>query len=173
MIYIGFPEGLFSEEARANTQRRIEEMLQEFKEWQDWDDLERGKGIFPSSSGDLIIEKEIPFTSFCEHHLMPFQGRAAIAYIPRGYIVGLSKLARTVRKFASRPQLQEQMTHDVADYLCRWIPNVEDVMVYIEAEHMCMEARGARMHGKTVTSAVRGKFLNNPSLRAETMELIK
>ena len=173
MIGLSFPEDLFSEESQGNTQRRINDMLNEFQSWRDWNDLEIGRGVFESNSRDLVIVKAIPYFSWCEHHLMPFQGTAAIAYLPGGHLVGLSKLARTVRKFASRPQLQEQLTNDIANYLEKWIPNNLGVMVFMTGKHLCMEARGARMQGETVTSAVRGKFAENPSLKDEALELMR
>lgn len=148
-------------------------MMAEFKSWRDWDELEHGRGIFPTMSDDLIMVKEIEFTSFCGHHLMQFSGTAAIAYIPGTHIVGLSKIARTVRKFASRPQLQENMTSQIADYLMKWIPNVKGVMVKITATHTCMTVRGSRIPGVTESSAVRGVFKENASLKSETLELLQ
>ena len=171
MIGICFPDELFDEEARQNTPGRIDRMGNEFAEWRNW---ELDKGIFECNGyNDLIIEKDIPFTSFCGHHLLPFWGNAYIAYLPNGHIVGLSKLARTVRKFASRPQVQEQMTHDIANYLMDKIPNIQGVMTMCKARHMCQEVRGARIGGITVTSAIRGKFIDNPTLKMEAVELMK
>ena len=172
-IGLYFPEDLFDEEAKQNTENRIKRMMAEFEEWRNWDDLEKGKGIFPAMSDDLVIVKDIEFTSFCGHHLMQFSGTASVAYIPSTHIVGLSKIARTVRKFASRPQLQENMTCQIADSLLTWIPNVKGVMVKVNATHTCMSGRGARIPGVTESSAVRGIFKDNSSLKAETLELLK
>ena len=109
---------------------------------------------------DMVIVKDIPFYSFCEHHLVPFFGKIHIGYIPDGKIVGLSKLIRMARVYAKRPQVQERLTKQIADALMKLS---DDVMVYIEAEHMCMSMRGVRTPGTTtITSAVRGKFLNPP-----------
>jgi len=173
MIGLNFPDELFDEEAKANTPDRVNRMMEEFKFWRDWDELERGRGVFEATSDDLIIVKNIEFTSFCQHHLMNFSGKASIAYLPSTHIIGLSKVARTVRKFASRPQLQEYMTAQIADYLTKWIPGVKGVMVKIEACHSCMTVRGARMTGITESSAIRGIFKENASLKSETLELLK
>lgn len=174
MIQFGFEDELFDEESRQNTPSRLQRMMEEFKEWREWSDLERGKGVFKSDDGynDLVVVKDIPFTSFCSHHLMPFRGTANIAYLPDGYIVGLSKIPRTVRKFASMPQLQERMGYQIADYLMTWIPQVQGVMVYLEAEHSCMEVRGARMKGMTCTSALRGIFRDKPELKSEALKIM-
>lgn len=173
MIGLNFPDELFDEEAKKNTPGRVARMMTEFEEWRNWDELEKGRGVFEAESNDLVIVKDINFNSFCQHHLLGFSGTCSVAYIPSTHIIGLSKVARTVRKFASRPQLQEYMTGQIADYLCTWIPNVKGVMVRVEANHSCMQIRGARMTGTTETSAVRGIFKDNPSLKAETLELLK
>lgn len=173
MIGLNFPDELFDEEAKENTPGRIDRMMAEFEEWRNWDDLEKGRGIFPSNSNDLIIVKDIDFNSFCMHHLLVFSGKASVAYLPSTHIVGLSKIARTVRKFASRPQLQENMTAQIADYLMKFIPGVQGVMVRIEASHSCMSIRGARMTGLTESSALRGKFESDPNLKSETIQLLK
>ncbi len=172
-IGLYFPEELFDEEGKKNTPDRINRMMDEFKSWRDWDELEQGRGIFPAISDDLIMVKDIEFTSFCGHHLMQFSGTAAVAYIPSTHIVGLSKVARTVRKFASRPQLQENMTAQIADYLMKWIPGVKGVMVKINAKHTCMTVRGSRIPGVTESSAIRGIFKENASLKSETLDLLK
>ncbi|MEW6128553.1 MAG: GTP cyclohydrolase I FolE [Acidobacteriota bacterium] len=123
---------------------------------------------------EIVIVKDIPIHSLCEHHLLPFKGVAHIAYIPKdGRIVGLSKLARVADLLAKKPQLQERLTTEIADLLYKEL-QARGVMVVIEAEHMCMEMRGAKKPGaKTVTSALRGGFLKNPSTRAEAMTLLK
>lgn len=112
----------------------------------------------------MVLEKDIAFYSTCEHHLLPFFGKAHIAYIPDGRVVGLSKLARTVEVYARRPQIQEQLTGQIADALTRYL-RPQGTMVLIEAEHMCMTMRGIKKPGsKTVTVAKRGRFLEEPEL---------
>ena len=123
---------------------------------------------------EMVIVRDIPFTSMCEHHLLPFTGKAHVAYIPRkGRITGLSKLARCVEGFARRPQVQERMTSQVADAIMQALDPL-GVIVVVEAEHMCMTARGVKKPGSlTITSAVRGSFLNDEKTRAEAMSLFK
>jgi GTP cyclohydrolase I len=113
---------------------------------------------FPVDGGEMVIEKDITFYSMCEHHFMPFYGKAHIAYIPDGKVVGLSKLARTVEVYAKRPQLQEQLTAQIADALMEYL-KPKGAIVMLEAEHMCMTMRGVKKPGsKTVTYAARGAF---------------
>ena len=130
--------------------------------------------VFGEEHEELVLVKDIGFYSMCEHHLVPFFGKAHIGYIPRGgKVTGLSKLARTVEAVARRPQLQERITKDVAEAL---VENLDPhgVIVVIEAEHMCMTMRGVRKPGsKTVTSAVRGIFAEDAAARAEVLTLIK
>jgi len=128
---------------------------------------------FTSTNDEMVIEKDITFYSLCEHHLMPFFGKAHIAYIPNGKVVGLSKLARTVEVFARRPQIQEQLTVQIADAVMENL-NAKGVMVYMEAEHMCMTMRGIKKPGsKTVTTACRGAFLENESLKQQMLFALK
>lgn len=111
---------------------------------------------FESSVQDIVIEKDITFYSMCEHHLMPFYGKAHVAYIPDGRVVGLSKLARTVDIYSKKPQIQERMTSDIADAIMEYL-KPKGVLVMVEAEHMCMTMRGIKRPGtKTVTIATRG-----------------
>ncbi len=123
---------------------------------------------------EMVIVRDIPFTSMCEHHLLPFYGRAHVAYIPRkGRITGLSKLARCVEGYARRPQVQERLTSQVADAIMASLDPLGAIVV-VEAEHMCMTARGVKKPGSlTITSAVRGSFLNDEKTRAEAMSLFK
>ena len=115
---------------------------------------------------------EIPFYSMCEHHFVPFHGEAHVAYLPRGRVTGLSKLARIVDGYARRPQMQERLTAQVADALDQKL-NPLGVMVVVEAEHLCMSMRGVKKPGaKTVTSAVRGLMESNHSTRSEAMALL-
>ena len=112
----------------------------------------------------MVIEKDITFYSMCEHHLLPFYGKAHVAYVPDGKVVGISKLARTVEVFARRPQIQERMTGQIADALMLCL-NPKGAIVLIEAEHMCMTMRGIKKPGsKTVTYAARGVFEENKEL---------
>ena len=121
----------------------------------------------------MVVEKDIPFYSTCEHHLLPFYGKAHVAYIPNGTVAGLSKLARTVEVFARRPQLQEQMTAQIADAMERYL-HPKGVMVLIEAEHMCMTMRGVQKPGtKTVTIMVRGAFERAYSLQQTFLQMVK
>ncbi|REK23496.1 MAG: GTP cyclohydrolase I FolE [Actinobacteria bacterium] len=121
---------------------------------------------------EIVIVREIPFYSMCEHHLVPFHGQAHVGYMPRGRVTGLSKLARLVDAYARRPQMQERLTAQVADALCERLDPL-GVIVVIEAEHLCMSMRGVRKPGaKTVTSAVRGVMESNPSTRSEAMSLL-
>ena len=123
---------------------------------------------------EMVLIKDIDFYSICEHHLLPFHGRAHVAYIPseHGHIAGLSKLARVVRRVAARPQLQERITSEVADAIEVSLQPT-GALVLIEAEHLCMSMRGVRTPGaKTVTSAVRGLIQSNEATRAEVFALI-
>ncbi len=122
---------------------------------------------------ELVLVKDIPFYSTCEHHLVPFLGKAHVAYIPKGgKLTGLSKLARVVETVARRPQLQERITKTVADSIME-VLQPYGVIVVVEAEHMCMTMRGIKKAGsKTITSAVRGIFEKDVASRAEVMSLI-
>jgi GTP cyclohydrolase I len=121
---------------------------------------------------EIVMVKEIPFYSMCEHHFVPFHGQAHVAYMPRGRVTGLSKLARLVDGYARRPQMQERLTAQVANCLDDRL-NPLGVLVVIEAEHLCMSMRGVKKPGaKTVTSAVRGIMESNPATRAEGMSLL-
>jgi len=121
---------------------------------------------------EIVMVRDIPFYSCCEHHLVPFHGKAHVAYIPQGRVTGLSKLARLIEGFARRPQMQERLTAQVADSLMDRLDPL-GVMVVIEAEHLCMSMRGVRKPGAiTVTSAVRGTLATNPTTRAEAIALM-
>lgn len=120
---------------------------------------------FSVEHSEMVVEKDITFYSTCEHHLLPFYGKAHIAYIPNGRVVGLSKLARTVEVYARRPQIQEQLTGQIADALEKYL-EPKGVTVLIEAEHMCMTMRGIKKPGsKTVTVAKRGAFAEDETLQ--------
>jgi GTP cyclohydrolase IA len=130
--------------------------------------------VFDADHDELILVRDIEVYSTCEHHLVPFFGRAHVAYIPneKGQITGLSKLARLVDVYARRPQVQERMTSQIADALMR-VLEPRGALVVIEAEHLCMSMRGVRKPGaKTVTSAVRGIIRDSARTRAEAMSLL-
>jgi GTP cyclohydrolase I len=121
---------------------------------------------------EIVMVREIPFYSMCEHHFVPFHGQAHVAYMPKGRVTGLSKLARIVEGFARRPQMQERLTAQVADTLTERLDPL-GVLVVVEAEHLCMSMRGVRKPGATtVTSAVRGVMESQPATRAEAMSLL-
>lgn len=122
---------------------------------------------------ELVLVKDIPFYSMCEHHLVPFFGKAHVGYLPKGgRLTGLSKIARVVETVAKRPQLQERLTATIADTLIETL-NPYGVIVVVEAEHMCMTMRGVKKSGsKTITSAVRGLFNDDAKARAEALSLI-
>jgi GTP cyclohydrolase I len=127
---------------------------------------------FTQKHDEMVLVKDIEFSSMCEHHLLPFAGRAHIAYLPNGQIVGLSKLARVVDAVARRPQVQERMTEEVADLVMTHL-KARGVGVIVEAAHTCMSVRGVRKPGAmTITSSMRGGFLDNPATRAELMSLV-
>ncbi|HEY8346520.1 MAG TPA: GTP cyclohydrolase I FolE [Symbiobacteriaceae bacterium] len=161
-------------EGLRDTPRRVADFYEEVFDGLQRDPAERLSAIFNEDHEEMVIVRDIPFQSMCEHHLLPFFGKAHVVYIPKkGRVVGLSKLARVVEDFARRPQLQERLTSQVADLLMEKL-QPEGVMVVIEAEHMCMSMRGVRKPGaSTVTSAVRGVFQRSTAARAEAMALIK
>ncbi|MGB0715274.1 MAG: GTP cyclohydrolase I FolE [Phycisphaerae bacterium] len=129
--------------------------------------------VFDESYDEIVLLRDIDFFSLCEHHLLPFHGKAHVAYLPSGKVVGLSKLARTVETFARRPQVQERLTCQIADALVENL-SPHGVAVVIEAEHLCMKMRGVQKpNGTMVTSALRGEFKSNPSSRAEVLGLIR
>ncbi|AQQ70886.1 GTP cyclohydrolase 1 [Limihaloglobus sulfuriphilus] len=128
--------------------------------------------IFHEDYNEIVVLKDIPFSSTCEHHLMPFIGKAHLAYLPDNAVIGLSKLARIVDCFAKRPQIQERLTVEIADFLMESL-NPKGVAVVIEASHSCMTVRGANKPGSSmVTSALRGIFIRDQRSRAEVLGLI-
>ena len=127
---------------------------------------------FHAGSSDMVVEKDITFYSFCEHHMLPFFGKAAVAYVPDGEVVGLSKIARTVEVYARRFQLQERLTSQIADAFMKEL-KPKGVMVLIEAEHMCMSMRGIKKPGaKTVTSVTRGVFEDDEKLQNDFYRML-
>ena len=128
---------------------------------------------FQAVNNNMVLEKDITFYSVCEHHLLPFYGKAHVAYIPDGRVAGLSKLARTVEVFARRPQIQENMTAQIADALETHLHPRGD-MVMLEAEHMCMTMRGVQKPGsRTVTTIVRGVFAEDSSLQQTFFQMVR
>jgi GTP cyclohydrolase I len=128
---------------------------------------------FNVAHDEMVILKDIPFYSICEHHFMPFHGVAAVGYIPAGKVVGLSKLARLVEAFARRPQIQEQLTGQIADAIMDAL-DPDGVAVVIEAEHLCMTQRGVKKPGsRMVTSATRGLFRTENVTRGEFLSLVR
>ena len=128
---------------------------------------------FHVDNNDMVLEKDIHFYSFCEHHMLPFYGTAAIAYIPNGEVVGLSKMARTVEVFAKRLQLQERLTAQIADAFMDEL-KPKGVMVLVQAEHMCMTMRGIKKQGaKTVTVVTRGVFDDDERLRTDFYRMLE
>ena len=131
-----------------------------------------GDAMFEESHENMVMVRDIEMYSMCEHHFLPFYGVAHVGYLPDGKIVGLSKLARAVESFARRPQVQERLTSQIADTI-EEVVGAKGVGVVIEAEHLCMTARGIRKPGsRIVTSAMRGAFRQNPNTRQEFMNLI-
>ena len=137
------------------------------------DNPERHLKLFDEGSDEMVIVRDIPLYSMCEHHLLPFVGKAPLAYIPSdGRVIGLSKLARIVDSFAKRPQLQERLTGQIADFIDESMHPM-GVAVVIEAEHLCMTMRGARASGsQTRTSALRGIMRSDNRTRAEALSLL-
>ncbi len=138
------------------------------------DPAEYFETTFDEGHQEMVLVRDIPFYSMCEHHLAPFFGKAHVAYIPSadGRVCGLSKLARLVEAFAKRPQVQERLTSQIADTLVGQL-HPQGALVVLEAEHLCMSMRGVKKPGsKTTTSAVRGSFRSNQATRAEALSLI-
>ena len=128
---------------------------------------------FPVENNEIVLEKDITFYSMCEHHLMPFYGKAHLAYIPNGKVTGLSKLARTVEVYSRRPQIQERLTVQIADALERTL-DPKGIMVMLEAEHTCMTMRGIKKPGsKTITTVTRGAFTEDKELQKMFLSMVK
>lgn len=155
------------------TPKRCARMYEELLAGMDTDAHEHFERQFDVPHSEFLLEKDIPFYSMCEHHMLPFYGHAHIAYLPSGKVAGLSKLARTVEVFARRLQLQEQMTRQIADAIYDEL-NARGVMVVVQAEHMCMTMRGVKKPGtQTISIAKRGAFENDPQLAQTVLELIR
>ncbi len=174
LILEGAGEDLEREGLRG-TPERVAKMYEEILSGMGIDPPSIIQAIFMEEHEEMIVVKDIPLYSICEHHLMPFLGRAHVAYIPGadGQITGISKLARVVDVLCKRLQVQERLTTDIADTLVRAL-QPRGVLVVIEAEHLCMSMRGVKKPGAlTITSAVRGTFHTNAASRAEAMSLIR
>jgi GTP cyclohydrolase I len=160
-------------EGLLETPARVARMYAEVFSGLHADPAEHLRRTFTQQHDEMVLVKDIDFASCCEHHLLPFVGRAHIGYLPAGRVVGLSKLARAVDGLARRPQVQERLTEDLADLIMREL-EPRGVGVVIEASHSCMTIRGVRKPGSmTVTSALRGLFKTNPTTRAELLALVK
>lgn len=171
LILDGIGEDI-TREGLLETPDRIARMYEELAAGYGDCAAEHLKKRFHVDTNDMVMEKDIPFYSFCEHHMLPFYGTAAIAYIPNDEVVGLSKIARTLEVFAKRFQLQERLTAQVADAFMDEL-KPQGVMVMIEAEHMCMTMRGIKKPGsKTVTAITRGVFSENEALQNQFYRML-
>ncbi len=161
-------------EGLEKTPLRVAKMYEEIFSGMTEDPSQHFEVTFDEHHEEMVLVRDIPFYSMCEHHLVPFFGMAHVAYIPavNGRICGLSKLARLVDAFARRPQVQERLTSQIADTLIEHL-EPQGVIVVLEAEHMCMSMRGTKKPGaKTTTSAVRGLFERSQATRSEALSLI-
>ena len=162
-----------SREGLLDTPRRIAEMYEELFTGLHQDPREVLSTSFQESHREMVILKNIPFYSLCEHHFLPFHGQAHVGYVPKGRIVGASKIARVVDILARRPQLQERLTGQVADAITEGL-SPDGVAVVIEAEHLCMTMRGVQKPGTTlITSAIRGAFRRRAVTRSEFLALVR
>lgn len=160
-------------EGLLDTPKRISAMCEELFAGIGTDASGHLSKTFTAINNEMVLEKEITFYSVCEHHFLPFYGVVHIAYVPDGKVVGLSKLARTVEVYARRAQIQEQMTAQIADDIMEHL-NPKGVMVYVEAEHMCMTMRGIKKPGtKTSTFVTRGVFSDDEALQNRFFALIR
>lgn len=160
-------------EGLRNTPQRVADMYEEIFSGLAHDPASILSVGFEENHQEMVIVKDIPFYSMCEHHLLPFHGKVHIGYIPSGRVVGISKLARLVEAMARRPQLQERLTAQVADAIMEHV-KPQGVGVVIEAEHLCMTMRGVRKPGSiVVTSANRGTFRTRQETRAEFLSLVE
>ncbi|HUV41963.1 MAG TPA: GTP cyclohydrolase I FolE [Sedimentisphaerales bacterium] len=159
-------------EGVKHTPRRVADMYAELLAGMDQDPKEHLRTIFTEKYDEIVLLRDIPFYSICEHHLMPFIGSAHVAYLPAGSVLGVSKLARIVDCFARRLQVQERLTDQIADFIMTSL-KPQGVAVVLEASHSCMTIRGVRKPGSVmVTSALRGIFKKDPRSRNEIMSLM-
>ena len=172
LILSGIGEDI-NREGLLETPDRIARMYEELAGGYTDDAAKHLKKRFHVDNNDMVMEKDIHFYSFCEHHMLPFYGTAAIAYIPDGEVVGLSKMARTVEVFAKRFQLQERLTAQIADAFMEEL-KPKGVMVLIQAEHMCMTMRGIKKPGsKTITTVAKGLYKEDREERKEILSLMR
>lgn len=169
-------EGLgedINREGLRETPERIARMYEEIFRGREEDAGIHLSKTFTAQNNEMVIEKDIVFYSTCEHHMMPFYGKAHIAYIPDGRVVGISKLARTVEVYAKRLQIQEKLTAEIADAIMEYL-KPKGVMVMLEAEHLCITMRGIKKPGsRTVTMVSRGEFAENEKLQNTFFQLIR
>ncbi len=160
-------------EGLLETPRRIAEMYADIFDGLTEDPAEHLKVTFDVAHDEMVILRNIPFYSMCEHHLLPFHGEAHVGYLPEGRVVGISKLARVVEAFARRPQMQERLTSQVAETIMEALLP-DGVAIVVEAEHLCLTMRGARKPGsRLVTSAMRGQFKRSSVTRSEFLALVR
>ena len=160
-------------EGLKETPERVARMYAELLAGMNEDPKEHLLSVFSENYDEIVLLRNIPFYSICEHHLMPFIGKAHVAYLPSGAILGISKLARIVDCFARRLQAQERLTYQIADFIMNNL-KTQGVAVVLEASHSCMTIRGIKKPGSAmVTSAVRGIFKKDPKTRNEVMSLIQ
>lgn len=160
-------------EGLKETPDRIARMYEELFSGMEADGREELSRVFSVDNSEMVLEKNITFYSMCEHHMLPFYGKAHVAYIPNGRVVGLSKLARTVEVYARRLQIQERMTGQIADAVMEFLAP-RGVMVVVEAEHMCMTMRGVKKPGSnTVSVAARGVFADNKDLQDRFFKMLQ
>ncbi len=159
-------------EGLIDTPKRVANMYEEVLAGHICDPFEHLKSVFNEDYDEIVLLRDIPFFSMCEHHVMPFIGKAHVAYLPSGQVLGVSKLARIVDSFAHRLQVQERLTNQIADFLMNNI-KPRGVAVVIEASHSCMTIRGIRKPGSSmITSALRGIFIKDQRTRSEVLSLI-
>lgn len=171
LILEGLGENVEREGLR-DTADRVARMYAELLQGAHEDPREHLKVMFDEQHDEMVLVKDVPFSSLCEHHMLPFHGKAHAAYIPRGKVVGLSKIARVIEAFARRLQVQERMTSQIADLLMEEL-DAHGVGVVVEASHTCMTMRGVKKPGAfMVTSAMRGIFKANQATRSEFLALV-
>ncbi len=159
-------------EGLLDTPMRVARMYEELFDGLKQDPAEHLETVFDEDYDELVVLRDIPFNSMCEHHMMPFIGQAHIAYLPNGKVVGISKLARVVDSYAHRPQVQERMTNQIADILYEKL-NAKGVAVILKATHGCMTCRGIKKPGTMmVTSSLRGRCKADPRTRSEVMSFL-
>lgn len=160
-------------EGLIETPERVYRMYEEIFSGINKDSKEYFEKTFKVENDDLVIEKDITFYSMCEHHIVPFFGKAHIAYIPNGRVAGLSKLARCVEIHSKKPQIQEKLTSEIADDIMNYL-DAKGAIVVIEGEHTCMTMRGVKKPGtKTITTTYRGIFEEDRQLRNEVLSLMR